>query len=58
MKIRGEEREATEDISTPYGVCRHTKYVGGPTCIHDAYLRGYEEAEEKYTNKNNLESTF
>jgi len=33
-----------DNISTPYGVCHDTKYEGVPTCIHDAYLRGYEAA--------------
>jgi hypothetical protein len=37
-------------IDTPFGVCSHTKYEGGPTCVHDAYLRGYADAEEFYTN--------
>jgi len=37
-------------IDTPFGVCAHTKYEGGPTCVHDAYLRGYADAEEFYGN--------
>jgi hypothetical protein len=39
-----------DNLLTPYGVCQHTKYEGSAPCIHDAYLRGYAEAEKKYTN--------
>ena len=37
-------------IETPYGVCRHTKYEGSLACIHDAYLKGYADAQNVYTN--------
>lgn len=25
----------------PYGICGHTKYPGGPGCVHSAYDHGY-----------------
>ena len=25
----------------PYGICGHTKYEGGPGCVHSAYDHGY-----------------
>ena len=27
--------------ANPYGVCAHTKYVGKPHCVHDAWQAGY-----------------
>lgn len=29
-------------MANPYGDCHHTKYVGCPPCIHDAYEAGKE----------------
>jgi hypothetical protein len=30
----------------PYGECQHTKYVGCPPCIHEAWEAGYESAQK------------
>jgi hypothetical protein len=54
FQFGGGKIEVTPSINK-YGQCYHTKYVGCPPCIHDAYadgyLDGYTDAEKHYRNK-------